>query len=63
MEVKTIKLTEVEIMDIYHGLIIAMKQLDLYKNGKGSDSRLADRLESISRKLEKQSRKTVSKST
>lgn len=52
MEQKTIKLTDAEIMDIRHGLVIAMKELDKYD--KGSDKKLADRLEIILNNIELQ---------
>lgn len=55
MKFKIIKLTEAELTDIYQGLVIAMKELDLHKNGDGSDGILADRLENIVKKIEKQS--------
>lgn len=37
-----------------HALIIAMKELDKYKNGKGSDKKLADRLEILLKNIEDQ---------
>ncbi|MEJ5051001.1 hypothetical protein WH221_14320 [Chryseobacterium culicis] len=52
MKLKIIKLTEAELTDIYHGLIIAMKELDHHRNGPGSDGLLADRLETIVKKIE-----------
>lgn len=58
MKEKVIKLTEDELTDIYHGLIIAMKQLDLYRNGKGSDGILADRLEAIVKNIETQTKES-----
>ena len=54
MEVKLIRLSEAELTDLYQGLVIAMKQLDLHRNGSGSDGILSDRLDVIVKKIEKQ---------
>lgn len=58
---KYIIVTENELNDIYQGLIIAMKELDKYKNGKGSDKILADRLEVIYNKIQNESLVIISK--
>ncbi|WP_241330075.1 hypothetical protein [Chryseobacterium arthrosphaerae] len=63
MDVLIIKLTEGELTDVYHGLVIAMKELDLHRYGGGSDGLLADRLEVIVKKMEERSRKILTKST
>lgn len=45
-----VKLTEIDKMDIYKGLVIAMKCLDEYENG--ADTILSDRLEILLSKIE-----------
>ena len=59
MEVKSIMLSEAELTDLYQGLIIAMKQLDLHRNGSGSDGILSDRLDVLVKKIEKQTQSTI----
>lgn len=59
MKDKLIKLSEAELTDLYQGIVIAMKQLDLHRNGKGSDGILSDRLELLIKKIEKQAQNRI----
>lgn len=52
MKEKNIKLTDADLEDTYAGFVIAMKELDKYKNG--SDRLLADRLEKLLKRIEVQ---------
>lgn len=59
MKDKLIKLSEAELTDLYQGIVIAMKQLDLHRNGEGSDGILSDRLELLIKKIEKQAQNRI----